>query len=225
MSPGPIRVVVVDDLGLVRGGLELLLGTEQGVQVVGAAATIDEAIEVVAAEAPDVVLLDLVMEGRLTLAAIGRLHAVASTAAIVVLAATADPHHAREAFAAGAAGFLLKDASPERLLEAVRDVADGTPHLDPHVGGRLAVLTQEEPNTSLELVVAREREVLQLLALGHTTNEIAAMVGRSPRTVELYRARIMTRLGLSNRAELVRYAIAHGFLDTTAGAAVPDRAS
>ncbi len=211
--PRTIRAVVVDDYGLVRDGLRLLLGAEEGIDVVGAAATLEEAAEVVAEEVPDVVILDLVMAGHMTLEAIARLRNAAPDAAILVLAAVADPECAREAFAAGALGYLLKEATREKLLDAVRDVVVGTRYLDPQVGARLALVSHQTPDGDLDTLAEREVEVLRLLALGYTTQDVAAMVARSPRTIELYRAKIMSRLGLARRPDLVRYALSHGLLD------------
>lgn len=209
----PIRVVVVDDYGLVRDGLRLLLDEADDIEVAGAACSIEEALDAVGAEAPNVILLDLVMGGVVTLKAIPRLQKAAPEAGILVLSAIDDPHYARDAFAAGARGYLLKEAVPAKLLEAVRDVAVGNHYLDPEAGARLALACHEAGEDSEDGLADREREVLRLLALGYTSADIAPMVRRSPRTIELYRSRIMDKLGLRRRVDLVRYALDHGLLD------------
>jgi two-component system response regulator NreC len=125
-----------------------------------------------------------------------------------------DPRYVRESFAAGASGYVLKEAADSELVAAVRQVASGTRYVDPVLGARIAAADAEAERAAEEDPLSdREREVLRLLALGHTNQEIAKTLFISVRTAETHRAHIMQKLRISTRAELVRYAIAQGFLD------------
>ena len=214
-----IRAVVIDDFGVVRGGVKLLLDAESDIEIVGDGEGIDDALPQVTALKPDVVLLDLIMHGRISLEAIPALRGASPETSVVVLSTLDDVHYAQEAFSAGASAYVLKEGTPERLFEAVRQAAVGERYLDPTVGARLAV-ADCDPGNGAGPLAEREREVVRLLSLGHTCVEVAAQVGRSPRTIEAYRARIMEKLGLETRADLVRYALDEGLLE-----APDDRAS
>lgn len=209
-----IRVVVVDDFGVVRDGLTMLLNAEPDIDTVGEAEDAAEGVPMVRELKPDVVVLDLMMHGHRSLDSIPALREAAPESAILVLSTLDDPCHARDAFGAGASGFVLKEAATTKLLEAVREVAAGERYLDPALGARLA-LTESgvESDGGTVGLSDRERSVLRLLSLGHTCVEIGEILERSPRTIELYRARIMEKLGLTTRADLVRYALAHGLLN------------
>jgi two-component system response regulator NreC len=208
-----IRAVVIDDFGVVRGGVKLLLNAESDIETVGEGEGIDDGLPQVKALKPDVVLLDLVMHGRISLETIPALREASPETSVVVLSTLDDVHYAREAFTAGASAYVLKEGAPEKLFEAVREAATGGRYLDPVVGARLALEDVNGANDGAPLG-DRERDVVRLLALGHTCVEVAAQVGRSPRTIEAYRARIMEKLGLDTRADLVRYALAEGLLET-----------
>jgi two-component system, NarL family, response regulator NreC len=207
-----IRAVVIDDFGVVRGGVKLLLNAESDIETVGEGEGIDDALPHVQTLKPDVVLLDLVMHGRISLEAIPALRDASPETSVVVLSTLDDVHYAREAFNAGASAYVLKEGTPEKLFEAVREAAAGGRYLDPAVGARLALEDCDAENAA-EPLGDREREVVRLLSLGHTCVEVAEQVGRSPRTIEAYRARIMEKLGLEKRADLVRYALAEGLLE------------
>ena len=125
-----------------------------------------------------------------------------------------DPRYVREAFSAGASGYVLKEAADAEVVDAVREVANGGRYVHPALGARLvAAEAEERAHAEEDPLSDREREVLRLLALGHTNQEIAKMLYLSVRTVETHRAHIMQKLRLSTRAELVRYAIDQGLLD------------
>jgi two-component system response regulator NreC len=125
-----------------------------------------------------------------------------------------DPRYVREAFSAGASGYVLKEAADAEVVDAVREVANGGRYVHPALGARLiAAEAEERAQAEQDPLSDREREVLRLLALGHTNQEIAKMLYLSVRTVETHRAHIMQKLRLSTRAELVRYAIDHGLLE------------
>jgi len=209
-----MRVLIADDHALVRSGLRMLLESEGGFEVVAEAGTADEAVRAARLEKPDVVLLDVVMPGRSGLDALGDVLEAAPDAKVLVLSMQDDPHYVREAFAAGASGYLLKEAADAELVAALRDVAAGSHYVHPVLGARMAAAdAAAEAKASSDPLSEREREVLRLLALGHTNQEIAKMLYISVRTAETHRAHIMQKLRLSTRAELVRYAIAEGVLE------------
>jgi len=152
------------------------------------------------------------MPGGSGLDAIPRLRETVPETAIVVLTMQDDPAFARQALQAGALGFVLKEAADEELLEAVRLAAAGDTYLNPRLGARMAA-TPDGPVGGLAELSDREIEVLRLIALGHTNNEIAEQLFLSVRTVETHRAHIQQKLGVSTRAELVRYALDHDLID------------
>jgi two-component system response regulator NreC len=212
--PDPIRVVIVDDHTLVRSGLRLLLEAERGFVVEDEAADAEQAIRLARLHKPDVVLLDVVMPGRSGIDAAPEILAAAPHAQILVLSMQDDPSYVRQAFGAGASGYLLKEAADDELVQAVREVAAGNRYVHPALGARLAAAEAEaKARAEADPLSDREREVLRLLALGHTNQEIAKLLFISVRTAETHRAHVMQKLRLSTRAELVRHAIRQGLLD------------
>ena len=215
-----IRVVVVDDHAVVRSGLRLLLEAQDEIEVVAEAGDARGAVFETRAHKPDVVLLDVVMPGRSGIEAIPELLKEAPETAILVLSMQDDPAYVREAFSAGAKGYVLKEAADAEVVAAVREVAKGEQYVHPALGARLVAAEVEERTRAEEDPLSdREREVLRLLALGHTNQEIAKTLFLSVRTVETHRAHIMQKLRISTRAELVRYALAAGLLEEPAGEA------
>ncbi len=211
-----IKVLVVDDHAVVRSGIRLLLEAEEDIEVVAEAGTAEEAVRATRLEKPDVVLLDVVMPGRSGIEATPDIRAAAKSAAVLVLSMQDDPSYVREAFAAGASGYVLKEAIDVEVVQAVREVAAGRKYVHPALGARLAAAEAENAaKAASDPLSEREREVLRLLALGHTNQEIAKMLYISVRTAETHRAHIMQKLGLQTRAELVRHALASGLLDET----------
>jgi two-component system, NarL family, response regulator NreC len=209
----PIRVLIVDDHAVVRSGIRLLLANEADMDPVGEAGSAREAIFEARSLNPDVILMDVVMPDGSGLEAIPTLLHEHPDAKILVLSMQDDPRYVREAFEAGAKGYVLKEAADVEVVGAVREVARGGRYVHPELGARLisadaaaAKRADEDPLSD------REREVLRLLALGHTNQEIAQQLYISVRTAETHRAHIMQKLRLSSRAELVRYAIAQGLL-------------
>jgi DNA-binding NarL/FixJ family response regulator len=210
----PTRVLIVDDHAVVRSGLRMLLEAEQDFDVVEEAGNADEAVRKARLEKPDVVLLDIVMPGRSGLEAVPEILQAAPKAKILVLSMQDDPSYVREAFSVGASGYLLKEAADTELVQAVHEVGEGRRYVHPVLGARLAAAEAEaEARAAADPLSEREREVLRLLALGHTNQEIAKMLYISVRTAETHRAHIMQKLRLSTRAELVRYALAQGLLE------------
>jgi two-component system response regulator NreC len=209
-----IRIVVVDDHAVVRTGLRMLLEAEDDIEVVGEAGNTRDAVFEVRAQKPDVILLDVVMPGESGIEATPKLLHEAPEARILVLSMQDDPRYVREAFAAGASGYVLKEAVDAEVVSAIREVAGGTRYVHPALGARMVTAeAQARAAAEADPLSDREREVLRLLALGHTNQEIAKMLYISVRTAETHRAHIMQKLGLSTRAELVRYALSHGLLE------------
>ena len=201
-------IVVADDHAVVRSGLRLLLDAEPELEVIAEAGDMPDAIRMVQAHRPTVLVLDLNMPGGSGLDAIAALSASTPESAIVVLTMQDDPAFARQALQAGALGFVLKEAADEELLEAIHLAATGDTYLNPRLGARMAA-APAEPAGPPDDLSEREVEVLRLIALGHTNAEIAAQLYLSTRTVETHRAHIQHKLRRTSRAELVRYALDH----------------
>ena len=208
-----IRVLVVDDHAVVRSGLRLLLEKEKDIDVVGEAGDVRAAVFDARSSKPDVVLMDVVMPGQSGIEGIPLVLKEAPKARVLLLSMQDDPQYVRQAFAAGASGYVLKEAADTEVVAAVREVAAGGRYVHPTLGARLAAAEVDDAGRSLDPLSEREREVMQLLALGHTNQEIAKMLFISVRTAETHRAHIMQKLRLTTRAELVAYAIEHGLLD------------
>jgi two-component system response regulator NreC len=208
-----IKVVLVDDHAVVRSGLRLLLEAQDDVEVVGEAGNAKDAIFRARALQPDVILLDVVMPGESGIEVLPKLLKESPKTKVLVLSMQDDPSYVREAFAAGAHGYVLKEAADEEVVSAVREIADGAHYVHPALGARMVVAdAQERAATEADPLSEREREVLRLLALGHTNQEIADGLYISVRTAESHRAHIMQKLRLTTRAELVRYALSHRLL-------------
>jgi two-component system response regulator NreC len=209
-----IRVLIVDDHAIVRSGLRLLLEREDDIECVGEAGSAEEAIRAARRETPDVILLDVVMPGQSGIEAAPAILAAAPDAKLLVLSMQDDPSYVREAFGSGAMGYVLKEAAEAEVVQAIREVAHGGRYVHPPLGARLAVAeAHQRAKADADPLSEREHEVLRLLALGNTNQEIAKLLFISVRTAETHRAHIMQKLRLSTRAELVRYAIANGLLD------------
>jgi two-component system response regulator NreC len=195
----------------------MLLEAEQDFEVVAEAGDARGAIFELRSHKPDVVLLDVVMPGRSGIDAIPDLLNESPQTSVLVLSMQDDPAYVREAFAAGAKGYVLKEAADSEVVGAIREVAEGRQYVHPALGARLVAAEAEQRTREEEDPLSdREREVLRLLALGHTNQEIAQTLFLSVRTVETHRAHIMQKLRLSTRAELVRYALSEDLLENPA---------
>ena len=209
-----VRVLIVDDHAVVRAGLRLLLNAEDGIEPVGEAGNARDAIFEARSLEPDVILLDIVMPDQCGLEAVPQLLHEHPEVKVLVLSMQDDAQYVREAFAVGASGYVLKEAADSEVVAAIRVVADGGRYVNPALGAKLASVEAETQRRAEEdPLSAREREVLRLLALGHTNQEIAGQLFISVRTAETHRAHVMHKLDLDSRAELVRYAISQGLLD------------
>jgi two-component system response regulator NreC len=207
-------IVLADDHAVVRRGLRLVLDAEDGFEVLAEAGTIDDAIRLIKAHRPTVAVIDLNMPGSMSssLEALPVLAAEAPATRIVVLTMQEDPQYARQALAAGANGYVLKEAADTELVEAIRYAAAGEVYLNPRLGARIAA-APAEPAGPPDDLTEREVQILRLIALGHTNAEIGGQLFLSVRTVESHRAHIQQKLRRTNRADLVRYAMDHGLLD------------
>jgi two-component system, NarL family, response regulator NreC len=209
-----IRIVIVDDHAVVRSGLKLLLHGQEDLEVVGEAGDARTAVFEVRTHKPDVILMDVVMPTGSGIEATPEVLKEAPDAKVLILSMQDDPAYVREAFGAGASGYVLKEAADAELVAAVREVAAGQRYVHPTLGARLvAAEADERARAEEDPLSEREHEILRLLALGHTNQEIASQLYLSVRTVETHRAHIMQKLRISTRAELVRYALERGVLE------------
>ena len=212
-----IRVLVVDDHAVVRSGLRRVLDAEDDIETVGEAANAERGIFEAMEHKPDVVLMDVTMPGQSGVDALPALLQSVPSTRVLMLSMHDDPAYVRAAFEAGASGYVLKEAADSDVVAAVRSVAAGERYVHPALGAKLvAAEAEERRRAEADPLSDREREVLRLLALGHTNQEIAGMLYISVRTAETHRAHIMQKLRLSSRAELVRYALDSGLIETSA---------
>jgi DNA-binding NarL/FixJ family response regulator len=209
-----VRILIVDDHAVVRSGLRLLLAAEDDLDPVGEAGSAREAVFKARELKPDVILMDVAMPDGSGIEALPTLLHERPETKVLMLSMQDDPQYVRQAFAAGASGYVLKEAADSEVVAAVREVAKGGRYVHPELGARLvAAETAELRRAEEDPLSDREREVLRLLALGHTNQEIAKQLYISVRTAETHRAHIMQKLRLQTRAELVRYALSHGLLE------------
>jgi two-component system response regulator NreC len=207
-----ITIVLADDHSVVRSGLRMLLEAEPDIEVVAEAGDVDAARRYTLGHKPTVLVLDLNMPGGSSLEAIPTIADASPDTSVVVLTMQEDPAFAREALRAGARGYVLKHAAGTELVQAIRAAAGGGTWLNPALGARMAA-SLDRPVGELADLSEREVEVLRLIALGHTNNEIAQQLSLSVRTIESHRAHIQEKLGVSPRSKLVRYALDHDLIE------------
>jgi len=202
-------VLLVDDHGIVRAGVRSRLEQEGDFVVVAESGTAEDAVVKARAHQPDVVVLDLVLPRRSGAEAIGDIAKVSPESRVIVMSSQTAPSAVRAALSAGAVGYVPKRAAADELVTAIRHVRAGEGYVDPDLGAKL-VVPVDEP--ALAPLSERERDVLHLLALGYTNQEIGNKLFISVRTVDTHRAHIMRKLSLETRAELVLFALAHGLI-------------
>lgn len=212
-----IRVLIADDHAVLRAGLRLLLGAEPDIEVVGEAQDGLEVLARVRDLAPDILLLDLAMPRMGGLEVLGRIREASPRTRVLILTMHEEEEYLQEALRAGSAGYVLKRAAAEELLSAIRAVYHGGVYLHPEHARRLMedMVDREARRQERESgppLSPREQEVLRLIALGYTNQQAAEALYLSVKTVETYRARLMAKLGLRTRAELVRYALQQGWI-------------
>lgn len=216
MTPDPIRILLVDDHAVLRAGLRALLEAEPGLTVVGEAGTGEEGVELAARLIPEVVVMDLSMPGMGGLEATRRIASKNGDTRVLVLTMHGEEEHLLPVLEAGGSGYVNKRGADEELIEAIRTVARGDVFLYPNAAKLLlqgfkgkAERGEQGPAGKL---TDREREVLGYTAEGFSSAEIGKKLFISPKTVDTYRSRIMEKLGLHHRSELVRFALQQGLL-------------
>ncbi len=215
-----IRVVIADDHAVLRAGLRMLINVQPDMEVIGEAADGVGAVEMARQAQPDVILLDIGMPEHGGLQAIAKIRQASPPTRVLVLTMHDDPAYLRFVLAEGGAGYVVKSAADTELLEAIRAVANGRMFVNvafdesvmKNAVEQKAAVAEVKPELPPPTLSAREREVLELIAKGHTNKEVADKLALSVKTVEAYRARLMDKLSLRTRAELVRYALEHGLL-------------
>lgn len=208
-----IRVILVDDHLLIRRGLRETLAETTDIRVVGEAGDYGELRELLRQQPCDVLLLDVNLPGRSGIDALKSLSEEGETVRSVVLSQHAEDQYGIRAFKAGAMAYLNKTAAPEVIVEAVRTVASGRKYVTPKLAQVLAESVAPGAVTSYDQLSDREMQTLALIARGHKLSEIAERLRLSPKTVSVYRARVLEKLGLSSNAELATYAMRNGLID------------
>jgi two-component system, NarL family, response regulator NreC len=204
-----IRILLADDHETVRAGLRMLVDAQPDMQVVAEASDGEQAMARVADTRPDVAVLDLTMPGVGGLTVARRLATDPGVTSIVVLTRHDDEAYVRELLAAGVAGYVLKQSSSEELLRAIRAAARQERYVDPACGGQVKDGAAER---ATQTITPREREVLRLMAIGHSNKEIASMLTISIKTVEVHKGNAMRKLRLGGRTDVVRYAVLHEWM-------------
>jgi two-component system, NarL family, response regulator NreC len=212
-----LRILLADDHGIVRRGLKSLLESQSGLEVVGEAADGLEALRLCGELSPDLLIIDISMPSMNGIEVASRAQKLDPAPRVIILSMHSDESYIMRALSAGARGYLVKDATDEDLIPAVRSVAAGKPFFSPAV---TAVLMEDYVRQlrargltdSYELLTDREREILQLLAEGRSNKDVAALLDRGLSTVETHRANLMQKLNLHNTAEIVLYAVRKGII-------------
>ena len=211
MSSDPTRVLLVDDHKMMRDGLRALFDPEEGIEVVGEASNGAAAVSQTRDLSPDVVVMDI---GMSEMNGIEATRQIADKARVIALSTYSDKRYVLRMLDAGAAGYVLKESASDELLRAVRSVSDDKPYLSPAITdtvlNRLTKRLPASDGSADRVLGAREREVLQLLAEGHTSPRIAERLDITTRTVETHRRNIMRKLDIHSVAELTKYAVREG---------------
>jgi two-component system, NarL family, invasion response regulator UvrY len=211
---GGLRVLIADDHPIVRRGLRDILAGEPQVTAVIEASHPQEVLDLARTSGCDVVVLDLGLPGRGGLDVLKELHREQPKLPVLILSMQPEEQYAVRALRAGAAGYLTKGAAPENLVAAIHKVVAGGRYISPAVAEQLAAtVARDAARPPQELLSDREFEVLRLIASGKTVGDIAHQLALSVKTVSTYRARILEKMGMSNNAELMRYAIENKLVD------------
>jgi two-component system response regulator NreC len=212
-----LRLALADDHTIMRSGLRLLLERESDFSIVGEAGDGREVIEIVEAQSPDVVIMDVAMPNLNGIEAARRITSAHPRTAVIILSMHSDESYVLRALNAGARGYLLKDSAESDLISAVRAVSEGKAFFSPAISKLLVEdyvrqLRQRGVEDSYELLTPRERELLQLVAEGKTTKEAATVLNLSPHTVDTHRANLMRKLNVNSLPELILYAVRKGVI-------------
>jgi DNA-binding NarL/FixJ family response regulator len=209
-----IRVFLIEDHNLVRAGIKALLKTLDGIEVAGEAGNGRDALRMMRLDPPDIVLTDIAMAGLNGMETTARIAKELPGVRVIVLSMYANEEYVMQALRAGAAGYLVKEAATSELELALRAVAKGDTYLSPAVSAKVIDMTlgRSPPGSPLDRLTPRQREILQLIAEGRSTKQIADTLKLSVKTVETHRAQLMSRLEIYDVPGLVRYAIRVGMI-------------
>ena len=210
-----ISVLLLDDHAVVRDGLQALIAAQRDMCVVGSFGAASEAVRHAAETPPDVAVLDIALPGIDGIEAARRIHDLCPETHILMLSMHASPEHVYQALRAGATGYVLKESAGREVVAAVRAVHAGRRYLSGKISAAALdnYVRERGPDHPLDRLSARERQVLQLVVEGNTSNQIAAELGLSPKSVDTYRSRLMLKLGIDDLPALVKFAIRHGMTD------------
>jgi len=214
----PIQVLIVDDHAVVRSGFRALIEAGRGLAVVGEAGTGREAVRLAKKSRPDVVVMDVTMPGLNGVDATQQILQAVPRAAVLALSMHGGRRVVLDMLRAGATGYLVKSCAPEELIQAIRVVVSGKVYLSPEVAGLVTAdyLAKADADADASPLTAREREVLQLVAEGMSSKEIASALHVTVKTIESHRHRVMTKLDIRTVAELTKYAIREGITSADA---------
>ncbi len=208
-----IRIILADDHKLVRQGFRLILMSQDDMDVVGETGNGREAVDLAKSLNPDVIVMDVTMPEMNGIEATRRIREISPHIRVLALSVHRDSVYVREIIRAGAEGYLLKESADTDLLAAIRAVAQGNSYLSPEVSGAILKDYRKHATNPLDLLTAREREILQLIAEGKTNKEIAGLLNLSVYTVDGHRTRIMDKVNVHSAGQLVRFAVRNGFVD------------
>jgi DNA-binding NarL/FixJ family response regulator len=216
MNPGKVRVLLAEDHAVVRAGLRSLINSESDMDVVGEASDGRSAYRLVRELEPDIVVMDVTMPGSSGAQATEQIKQDCPEVKVLALTMHQDSGYVRKMLEVGASGYMVKRAAAEELIQAIRVIMSGGIYLDPTLAGKVVGSYVRRPKTVAQAAGAslseRESEVLRLIARGYSNKEISNKLDISVKTVETYKARLMEKLELYSRADLVRYALAEGLL-------------
>jgi len=210
-----IRVVLADDHAVVRRGVRQILGDAGDIEVIGEAKDYAELSALLRDQACDVLVLDISMPGKNGIEVLKAMRERLPRLQVLILSMFPEDQYAVRALKAGAAGYVSKEAAPEKLVDAIRLAARGKKYITPEVAQALAVQLNQgaEPENPHEALSDREYETLRLIASGKKLSEIAEAMALSPKTVSVYRARLLEKMKLRTNAELTHYAVKHGLVE------------
>lgn len=209
-----IRVLIVDDHAVVRKGMHLITSSEPGIRICGEAGDYGELMHLLRKDAYDVLLLDIGLPGKHGIDVLKIVRETWPKMAVLILSMYPEDQYALRALKAGAAGYLTKDSAPERLVEAIQTVARGRRFITPSVAEMLAThLSDDRDQEPHEQLSDREFQTMRLIASGKQLSQIAEILSLSPKTVSVYRARLLEKMALKNNAEITHYAIKHGLTE------------
>jgi DNA-binding NarL/FixJ family response regulator len=209
-----IRLVIVDDHAIVRSGLRQIAQSEADIEVVGEAADSGELLDVLRKQESDVVLMDISMPGKNGLDALKLVKERWPATAVLMLSMYPEDQYAVRSVKAGASGYLHKNSPPETVIQAIRTVSKGKKFITPELAEQLATHIGQDADQPLhERLSDREYQTMSMIASGHTLSQIAEQMSLSPKTVSVYRARLLEKMRLKNNAELTHYALKHKLVE------------